>query len=157
MNKYTVNKVIGNYTQSFDKKPLLSKFGKPYINAKVTFAETGDKQVKVIKWDNVEVKEGDTFNGNVVDKEYQGKKYSELEIPKKDEVLASELTLLKFTLKRMDLQLQECRAYIKAHSEGKLPSDFSAERVNDRLDVLKADSGKITQDQEVIEPEDIPF
>jgi len=163
--KYTVSGVIGNYSTNFNKEPLISRWGKPYKNCKVTFNETGTKQVKVMKWDNIDVVVGDTFTGKIVDKEFNGNTYSELEVPKKEEVQANELNVLRSELAKVEKRLVGVEQYIENHSMGRLPSDFSAERVDARkaeLETLKkpvdlmAKEVMKTSTGEAILPEDIP-
>lgn len=137
MDKLTVSKVIGIYTSNFNKEPLVTKSGKPYLNAKVCFTETGDKQVKVTKWDNKEVKVGDTFVGKVVDKEYNGKKYTELEVEKKSNPASLEIAQIKFALAKHDSQIKELLQFKEDYQNGKLSSNFSADRVNTRIAELE--------------------
>jgi hypothetical protein len=59
------------------------------------------------------------------------------------------LSQLAFSVQRIDLRIKAVEDFIEQYKNGKIPSDFSAEKVDKRIAELK----KVDE----INPEDIPF
>lgn len=98
-----------------------------------------------------EYKEGDEVELDVVESDKKGKDgkpYLNWKFINNEAKQQLEIANLAAQIKRIKEDVQECVDYIHAHRDGKLPSDFSAEKVDKRTEEIN---------NEEIDPNDIPF
>ena len=123
-----------------------TEYGSRWLNgsAKLTDAISFKKDVEDAKGKyeaELEVYEAEKIDPKTNKPYLNWKKVSQ---DKKAEV---EITGLKQQISALNKRIEVVESYCNAHAEGKLPSDFSAERVNARKAEIEAK----------INPEDIPF
>lgn len=119
--KYNVNKVLGNNSDDYNKKPYLIKtgrnVGKPYKVAKVCVPEYGERAVKVVKWDNQDVKIGDVLEGEIKEKEFNGVKYLELDTQKENPLVAR-ISAIEFSIANIHRKIDEIVSQVKFLNPG---------------------------------------
>lgn len=150
MAKLTVKKIVGTYDKSKDGKPFLTKQGKPYSKSTVTFEETGEKLVTVMVWSGQTCNEGQVFDGEIAEREWQGKKYYDLKVVNEKEKLATELAQIKFSIANLHRKVGEIMGIINMkvddgrNSDGSLPPNFDVvddiEDANAELESLADDN-----------------
>lgn len=116
--KLTVKKIVGTYDKTKDGKPFLTKQGKPYSKSTVTFEETGEKLVTVMVWSGQTCNEKQVFDGEIVEREWQGKKYYDLKVVNEKQKQADELAQIKFSITNIHRKIDEIVAQIKFLNPG---------------------------------------
>lgn len=111
--KLTVNKIVGVYDKSKDGKAFVTKTGKPYKKATVTFTETGEKLVTVMVWTGQTCDVGQVFEGEITEREWNGNKYYDLKVVSEKDKQADELAKIKFSLAKHDSQIKDIISFLK--------------------------------------------
>lgn len=144
-------------------KRHIEKLNKDIIEASVEDID-GITTNKVQMWqefpnfNSIEV--GSEIEGDLVEKEKNGFKNITIYPPREagavrlDANLNKEITVaqLSFTVETLRLRIIDLEKFVEDYKNGKVLSDFSAEKVDKRVEELKTEP-----EVEEINPEDIPF
>lgn len=150
--KLKISKIVAVYDKSSKGVAYVTKTGKPYKKATLKFVETGEKLVGANQWDGELFKEGQVLDGEIAEREYNGKKYFDLKVTSKKEREATEITALKFAVAKHDFLIKQMVEWIKSHATPSHPMP------NFDTDSQGKPVGKHTEPiDDEINPEDIPF
>ncbi len=115
--KLTISQILGTYDKTKDGTPLIIKsgkqVGKPYQKANVKFTETGDKVVSMNIWSGNKCEIGQIMEGDITEREWQGKKYYDFKAINKDTKQEMEIGQIKFSLAKHDMQIKEIQEFIR--------------------------------------------
>ncbi len=115
--KLTIKTVLGMYDKTKDGTPLVIKsgkaIGKPYQKANVTFIETGEKVVSMNVWSGNKCEVGQVMEGDIAEREWQGKKYYDFKAINKEAKHDMELGQIKFALAKHDTQIKDIQEFLK--------------------------------------------
>lgn len=115
MSKLTINTIVGIYDKSKDGKAFITKTNKPYKKATVKYTETGDKMVTMPVWSgNQEPKVGDVVQGEITERDWQGKKYYDFKADKKEDETKLLTAQFRFSIARVDARIDEIQEFLRS-------------------------------------------
>jgi len=156
--KIKITKIVAVYTK--DKSGVdLFEANIPY--KKVKFSIEGNDNVIQGKDFSGKYLEGAEIEGEIRQSDYNGATYYFFNEPKESVPVkpmpATGLTLaqLAYSVEIIRIQLNNVLEFIEQYKAGKIPADFSTERVEARKEQLEKAQAVVGADE--INPEDIPF
>ncbi len=118
--KLTVKQIVGVYDKTKDGKPFVTKNGKSYKKATVTFVETGEKMVTVMVWNDKTCEIGQVFEGEIEEREWQGKKYYDLKVINEKQKQEDKIAQMDFSIANLDRKVKEIQVFL----QGKYPKEL---------------------------------